>query len=339
MIDMKRMDLTEITDFLIGQDQDELAMTGCTAIIAPNGAVCGVDVRGGSPGTRDTDALNPLCNRKEVHGIILSGGSSFGLDAAGGLMQLLEEKGIGRDVGVTMVPNVCSAILFDLKCGSHQVRPDAAMGRMAGENAFVGLPFQSGNYGAGTGATIGKSNGLQNAMKGGIGAAAFCHGNLFVAAVFAVNCVGDIVENGQIIAGARKENSLDFADSEALILSSHTSEKDFFSGNTIIGCIMTNAAFTKPQAARLAAQGHNAIARTVYPAHSIYDGDTIFALCSGRVNASADSVGILAAHAAQDAIIDAIKSARTHGNYLSFEDRSRKMQQKSDLKMQGIEAN
>lgn len=336
---MKQIALTEITDFLVGQAQDELAMTGCTAIIAPNGAVCGVDVRGGSPGTRDTDALHPLCNRKEVHGVILSGGSSFGLDAAGGLMQLLEEKAIGRDVGVTVVPNVCSAILFDLKCGDHLVRPDAQMGRRAGQNAFAGLPFQSGNYGAGTGATIGKSNGLQNAMKGGIGAAAFRHGGLYAAAVFAVNCVGDIVENGNIIAGARKENSLRFADSEALILNSCANEKDFFSGNTIIGCIMTNAAFTKPQAARLAAQGHNAIARTVYPAHSIYDGDTVFALCSGKVQASADSVGILAAHAAQAAIIDAVKSARTYGYYLSYEDRNRRIRQKSDLKMQGIGAN
>ena len=126
---MERIDLRELTDFLVGRAQDEAATTGCTAIIAPKGAVCGVDVRGGSPGTRDTDALNPLCNRKEVHAVLLSGGSSFGLDAAGGLSSLLEEKKIGRDVGVTVVPNVCAAILFDLKCGSSRVRPDAGMGR------------------------------------------------------------------------------------------------------------------------------------------------------------------------------------------------------------------
>lgn len=322
---MEQISLTEISDFLIGQAQDENAMTGCTAIIAPNGAVCGVDIRGGSPGTRDIAALNPLCNRKEVHAVLLSGGSSFGLDAAGGLMQLLEEKGIGRDVGVTVVPNVCSAILFDLKCGSHSVRPDAAMGRKAGENAFLNLSFQSGNYGAGTGATIGKSNGLQNAMKGGIGAAAFRHGDLCVGAIFAVNCVGDIVEDGEIIAGARKNGSLNFADSEKIILDSYACEKDFFSGNTVIGCIMTNAASTKAQATRLASHGHNAIARTVRPAHSIYDGDTVFTLCSGKVQTSPDAVGILAARAAEAAILNAVKSADTYDSYLSYNERSRRL--------------
>lgn len=262
---MEKIDLTEMSEFLIGQAQDETAMTGCTAIIAPQGAVCGVDVCGGSPGTRDTDALNPLCNRKEVHAVLLSGGSSFGLDAAGGLMGLLEERKIGRDVGITVVPNVCSAILFDLKCGNYKIRPDSAMGRKAGENAFMKLPFQSENFGAGTGATIGKSAGLKNAMKGGIGAAAFRHGYLTAAAVFAVNCVGDIIENGQIIAGARLNNSLDFADSETVILNSYADEKDFFSGNTVIGCIITNASLTKPQAARLVSKGQNAIAQLYTP--------------------------------------------------------------------------
>lgn len=318
--DMERINISELSDFLIGQAQDRSAMTGCTAVIAPKGAVCGVDVRGGSPGTRDTDALNPLCNRKEVHAILLSGGSAFGLDAAGGLMQLLEEKGIGRNVGVTVVPNVCAAILFDLKCGDYRIRPDRAMGRAAGENAFLSPAFQSGNYGAGTGATIGKSNGRTNAMKGGIGAAAFRHGDLIVSAVFAVNCVGDIVENGKIIAGARKDGQLSFADSETLVLHSFKSKKDLFSSNTVIGCIMTNAAFTKTQAARLAAQGHNAIAKTVRPAHSIYDGDTVFALCSGKVDATQDAVGILAVHAAESAILDAVKSAETYGDYLSYQE-------------------
>lgn len=320
---MERVEISALFDFLIGQAQDETAMTGCTAIIAPKGAVCGVDVRGGSPGTRDTDALNPLCNRKEVHAVILSGGSSFGLDTASGLMQLLEERKIGRNVGVTVVPNVCAAILFDLKCGSYQVRPDAKMGRLAGENALNGVPFQSGNYGAGTGATIGKSLGLKNAMKGGVGAAAFRYGDLIAGAVFAVNCVGDIRENGEIIAGVRKDDGITFADSEAVILNSYAKEKDLFSGNTVIGCIMTNASLTKAQATKLAAQGQNAIARAVYPAHSIYDGDTVFALCSGQVETSPDAVGILAAHAAEAAIIDAVKSAASYGDYLSYQERSR----------------
>lgn len=272
--------------FLLGNAQDLTAMTGCTAIIAPAGAVCGVDVRGGSPGTRDTDALNPLCNRQTVHGILLSGGSAFGLDAVGGLMKLLEEKGIGRDVGVTVVPNVCSAVLFDLKCGDFRIRPDASMGKAAGNAAFLHQPFLSGNYGAGTGATVGKRNGAENAMKGGLGSAVCRCGRLYAAAIFAVNCVGDVIEHGRILAGARKAGSMDFAGSEQLILQSAEAEKDLFSirsaadresegeGNTVIGVILTNADLNKAQSTRLASQGHNAIARTVYPAHSIYDGDT-----------------------------------------------------------------
>ena len=326
---MERIELTQLTDFLVGQAQDETAMTGCTVIIAPEGAACGVDVRGGSPGTRDTDALDPVCNRKVVHAVVLSGGSSFGLDAAGGVMELLEERRIGRDVGVTVVPNVCEAILFDLHCGASRIRPDKAMGRLAGENALARQPFRSGNYGAGTGATIGKSLGLKNAMKGGVGAAAFRQGELMVGAVFAVNCVGDVLENGEIIAGVRKDEGLEFYGSEQAILDSYAVETDLFQAakddadgsNTIIGCIMTNAALTKAQAARLAAQGHNGIARAVRPAHSIYDGDTVFALCSGRVGATPDSVGVLAARAAEAAIADAIRSAATYGDYLSCADR------------------
>ena len=317
---MRRARLDDLPAFLIGQAEHPTAMTGCTAIIAPEGAVCGVDVRGGSPATRDTDALSPLCNRTVVHAILLTGGSAYGLDAASGLMGLLEKKGIGRSVGVTVVPNVCAAALFDLKCGSSKVRPDARMGRQAGENAFMCFPFLSGNHGAGTGATIGKSRGPANAMKGGIGAAAYCHEELIVSAVFAVNCVGDIRENGRIIAGARRDGGVEFADSEQLILENYAVENDLFSKNTVIGCIMTNARLSKAQASKLAAQGQNAIARTVYPAHSIYDGDTVFALCGGQVFASPDAVGILAAHAAQDAILDAVKSAESFGSFLSWKD-------------------
>jgi len=315
---MEKFDISELQEFLIGQASDENAMTGCTAIIAPEGAVTGVDVRGGSPGSRDIAALNPLCNREVVHAVLLSGGSAFGLDAASGLVELLEEKKIGRSVGVTVVPNVCEAVLFDLMCGSSDVRPNAAMGRLAGENAFKILPFQSGNYGAGTGATIGKSLGVNNSMKGGVGIGAFKQGDLMVAAVFAVNCVGDIHEHGQIIAGARKDGK--FIDSEEVILNHYEAEKDLFNGNTVIGCIMTNAKLNKSQATRLAAQGHNGIARVVYPAHSIYDGDTVFAMCSGKVDATQDAVGILAAHATKEAILNAVKSAKSYGQYPAFED-------------------
>lgn len=191
---MERIDITDIPGFRIGHEQDINAANDCTVIICEKGTVAGVDVRGGSPGTRDTDALDPVNNRKETHVVLLSGGSSFGLDAAGGVMRYLEERGIGRNVGVTCVPNVCGAILFDLKCGDYKVRPDAEMGYRACLNAGS-LPLAQGSIGAGTGATIGKASGLTNAMKGGIGACAFRQGKLLVGAVIAVNCVGDVYDS------------------------------------------------------------------------------------------------------------------------------------------------
>ena len=321
---MEKIELSALSDFCVGQAQDETAMTGCTVIIAPQGAVTGVDVRGSSPGTRDTDALHPGAGRRVLYAVVLSGGSSFGLDASSGVMGLLEERGIGRSVGVTVVPSVSQAILFDLHCGDWRVRPDAAMGRLAAENALRGEPFRSGNFGAGTGATIGKCLGLKNAMKGGVGAAAFRHGDLMAAAVFAVNCVGDVLDKGEIIAGARKDGGLEFAVSEDAILESYRADKDLFTGgstNTVIGCIFTNAELTKAQAPLLAGQGHNAIARAVRPAHSVFDGDTVFAMGSGRVKATPDSVTVLASRAAEAAIVDAIRSAATWGDYLSCADR------------------
>ncbi|AEF86067.1 peptidase family T4 [Treponema primitia ZAS-2] len=329
---IEQIDIRDIAGFRIGQEQDRDAATGCTVIISETGAACGVDVRGGSPGTRDTDALNPVNNRKTVHAVLLAGGSSFGLDAAGGVMRFLEERGIGRDVELTRVPNVCAAILFDLKCGDYRIRPDAAMGYAACENAFRDTPFQSGNFGAGTGATVGKSRGTQFAMKGGIGAAAFRCGDLEAGAIVAVNCVGDVLDGGTIIAGALADDRLSFADSEAVILAEYQENKDFFSGitnsnaagkndgNTVLGCIITNANFDKAGATRLAAQGQNGIARRIHPAHSIYDGDTVFALCTGKVAATADSAGILCAAAVEAAILDAIRNARSFGGYIAETD-------------------
>ena len=199
---MERIPIHTIPGFSFGQVEDRAGGTGCTVILCPQGAVTGVDVRGGSPGTRDTDALDPVCNREVVHAVVLTGGSAFGLDAAGGVMRKLEEEGIGRDVMVTVVPNVCAAVLFDLKCGAMDARPDVAMGYAACQEALLGKPFQEGNFGAGTGCTIGKIRGPQYAMKGGIGACAFRQGELMVGAVMACNAMGDVVENGAILAGA-----------------------------------------------------------------------------------------------------------------------------------------
>ena len=180
---MEKIAIHQIPGFRFGQVQDLEGGTGCTVILCPEGAVTGVDVRGGSPGTRDTDALAPTCNRQVVHSVVLAGGSAFGLDAAGGVMRKLEEEGIGRDVMVTVVPNVCAAILFDLKFGSPDARPDGAMGYAACEKALEGGPFQEGNFGAGAGCTVGKICGPQFSMKGGIGACAYRQDNLMVGAV------------------------------------------------------------------------------------------------------------------------------------------------------------
>ena len=319
---MQKVRINEIQKFAIGQAQDFTAATGCTVIICEEGAICGVDVRGGSPGTRDTDALNPINNRKNVHAVLLSGGSAFGLDAAGGVIKHLEEHRIGRDVGVTVVPNVCAAILFDLTCGDYKIRPDAKMGYEACINALSNQPFESGNFGAGTGATIGKIRGGKYAMKGGIGSGAFRHGELFVGAIMAVNCVGDVFDSktGKIIAGARADDGKTFIGSESVILEDYDKQTDIFSGNTIIGCVITNAKLDKSQANKLASLGQNGLARAVRPAHSIYDGDTIFTMCTGEVSATLDAVGILAAAAVEEAILNAVKSADSFGEFAAFKD-------------------
>ncbi|MDR2671398.1 MAG: P1 family peptidase [Oscillospiraceae bacterium] len=303
------MALSACPAFRIGQAQDEEARTGCTVILCEGGAVCGVDVRGGSPATRDTDALHPAANRRHVHAVLLTGGSSFGLNAAGGVMRFLEEKGVGRDVAVTHVPNVAAAALFDLKCGRADVRPDEAMGYEACENAWNRAAFRSGRFGAGCGATVGKAFGREYAMDGGAGAVLLREGELLVGAVAAVNCVGDVVQGGEIIAGA-KDAAGRFLDSEAGILQNYASNRDFFSEkegeNTVLACVFTNARLDKAAMTRVAAHGQNGIAGTIRPAHSVFDGDVVFAVCSGEVAAHQDAVGILAAAAVARAIARAV---------------------------------
>ena len=260
-----------------------------------------------------------MCNREVVHGVVLTGGSAFGLDAAGGVMKKLEEEGIGRDVMVTVVPNVCAAVLFDLKFGSMAARPDVAMGYAACEAALQGNPIQEGNVGAGTGCTIGKIRGPQYAMKGGLGTCAYRQGDLMVGAVMACNAMGDVVEDGTILAGARNDDNTGFAGTEEWLIQHGQRQRDIFSGklvgeNTVIGCVVTNAALNKAQAAKLAAVAQNGIARAVRPANATFDGDSLFAMCHGTVPADPDAVGILAARAVEEAIRRGIRAAETlHG--------------------------
>ncbi|MGP1457724.1 MAG: P1 family peptidase [Treponema sp.] len=316
---MEEISIHDIEGFQFGQAEDLDAGTGCTVIVCAKGAVAGVDVRGGSPGTRDTDALNPVCNRESVHAVLLTGGSAFGLDAAGGVMKKLEESGIGRNVGVTVVPNVCAAVLFDLKFGKQDVRPDAAMGYAACESALNGQRFEEGNRGAGTGCTVGKICGGDYAMKSGIGAAAFRQGDLTVGAVVACNAMGDVVQGGKVLAGARNTTNTGFIDAEQWLVENRVRQLDVFSGkidgeNTVIGCVITNAALNKAQATKLAAVAQNGVVRAVRPANTTFDGDTMFALCSGNVPADPDVVGILAARAVENAVYRSVRAAQSlHG--------------------------
>lgn len=318
---MEEISITDIPGFRLGHAQNTEAATGCTVILCPEGAVAGVDVRGGSPGTRETDALDPANNRRVIHAVLLSGGSAFGLDAAGGVMRYLEERGIGRDVGVTRVPNVCAAILFDLKCGDPMVRPDADMGYEACMRAGQ-EPLRSGNYGAGTGALVGKILGHERAMKGGVGSFAWREGELLVGAVVAVNCVGDVYdrEAGRLIAGARGDDGHALIGTEEIVVKNYADRADFYSGNTVLGCVVTNARLDKGRAKKLASVAQNGIARAISPAHSVYDGDTVFALCTGQVEATPDAVGVLAARAVEQAILRAVRCAQGAYGYPACRD-------------------
>lgn len=334
---MTEVPILSIPGFEIGSAENGEALTGCTVVICREGAVAGVDVRGGSPGTRETDALDPVNLRQSIHAVLLAGGSAFGLDAAAGVMRYLEERGVGRDVEVTRVPIVCGAILFDLKCGDWRVRPDADMGYAACEEADRSNPHgpqatemqheapagvRQGNAGAGTGATVGKVRGTGRSMKGGLGVACFREGSLLVGAVMAVNCVGDIIdpETGKILAGVLSEDGTERVGSESELLAEYQDQTDFFSGNTIIGTVITNASLSKAEANRLATVAHNGIARTIRPAHSVFDGDTIFTMATGTVEANADVTGILAVRAVERAITNAVRNAETAGGYRAWKD-------------------
>ena len=307
---MQEIPFTDIGGLRVGHAQDPEAATGCTVLICEEGATAGVDVRGGAPGTRETDLLNPVNLVQKVHAIFLAGGSAFGLDAAAGVMQYLEERNVGFDVQVTRVPIVCGAVLFDLAVGNHRVRPDKAMGYQACLNASPAENRQ-GSIGAGTGATVGKILGMQRAMKSGLGCHALQTGDLKVGALVAVNCLGDVVDplSGEKLAGPLNDDGRTLADTEEIMIGFHRGKGNLFAGNTTIGVVATNAALTKAQTAKLASMAQNGYARTMRPAHSMYDGDTIFALSTGGIEADLSVVGLLAARAMERAVISAVKNA------------------------------
>ncbi|MBL4936472.1 P1 family peptidase [Clostridium sp. YIM B02515] len=316
---MKEINLNEIQGIKIGNAQNMNGPTGCTVVICEEGAAAGVDVRGGAPGTRETDLLNPVNLVDKIHAVMLSGGSAFGLDAASGAMQYLEERNVGFDVGVTKVPIVCSAVLFDLAIGDFKIRPDKAMGYEACINSELN-ECRQGNIGAGTGATVGKILGPEYAMKGGLGCYAVQVGELQVGAVIAVNCLGDVVDTstGKIIAGVLNKEKNGFADTEKIMISKYDEKKNLFSGNTTIGVVVTNGKFTKTEMNKIASMAHNGYGRTIRPAHSMADGDTIFTMATGKTETDINVVGLLAARVVEQAVINAIKNAESILGYKAY---------------------
>jgi L-aminopeptidase/D-esterase-like protein len=314
--------ITDIPGIRVGHAQNEEALTGCTVILYEKGAVGGVDQRGGAPGTREVDALHPMHLVSKVHGVVLSGGSAFGLDSASGAMRYLEEQGVGFDTRVAKVPIVPAAILFDLAIGRADVRPDAAMGYQACLNATAEPPAE-GNVGAGMGATVGKVFGPAQAMKSGIGTASLEIGaGVIVGAIVAVNAFGDVVDphNGHIIAGARSTavgplhigSPGYFADTLQIMktIVGRTVLAFGSRGNTVIGVVATNARLDKEQANKVAQMAHDGLARTIRPAHTMLDGDTIFALATGEHAADVNIVGAFAAEVFAQAILRAVRSAK-----------------------------
>jgi L-aminopeptidase/D-esterase-like protein len=313
--------ITDVPGIQVGQVEDMAALTGCTVILSKGGAVGGIDQRGGAPGTRETDFLRPMHLVTKVHAILLAGGSAFGLDAASGVVRYLEEQGIGYDVRVARVPIVPAAILNDLGIGSAAVRPDAGMGYAACLAASDAKPGE-GNFGAGTGATVGKILGMGGAMKSGIGTASVdLGGGIVVGAIMAVNAFGDVTDpgTGDILAGARPVKfgpariggDGPFADTMKMMKTTamKTLMRMMSGENTVIGVVATNAALTKSGANKVAQMAQNGLARTIRPAHTMYDGDTIFALSTGKKKADVSLIGAYAAEVVAESILHAVRLA------------------------------
>ena len=302
--------LTDVAGLSVGHAAVGGRPTGCTVVLCPQGAVCGVAVRGGAPGTRETDLLRPENTVQQVHAVLLTGGSAFGLDAAGGVMRWLEEHGHGLAVGPALVPIVPAAVLFDLWLADAHIRPDAATGYAACEAAGTAPPAQ-GNAGVGLGATVGKMFGIARAMKGGVGSASLSVGRFTVAALVAVNAIGDVLdEAGQPLAGARTADGLKLMGTTAALMQGEGPAQALLGTATTIGVVATNATLTKTQATQLAALAHHGLSRSISPV-SANDGDALFALATGQAGEvdQLSVLGTLAAEAVSRAIRNAVRAA------------------------------
>ena len=305
--------ITDVTGIEVGHDSDTRRPTGCTVVLARAGAVGGVDVRGAAPGTRETDLLAPGNLVQRVHAVLLAGGSAWGLDAAGGVMRWLEQRGIGLDTGHGLVPIVPAAVIFDLGVGDGRIRPDAEAGYRACAAASRDAPAQ-GNVGAGSGALVGKLLGAERAMKGGVGTASVSAAGHTVGALIVCNAVGDVLDpaSGRLLAGARSADGSTLQDTRQALLQGLQARHALAGKNTTIGVIATDAVLDKAQAQRLAQVAHDGLARSINPVHTQLDGDTLFALGTGTSGRPADMLllATLAAEATARAVVNAVHAAR-----------------------------
>ena len=306
--------ITRVAGIEVGHFTDTRRPTGCTVVMAREGAVAGVDVRGAAPGTRETDLLHPSNLVDKVHAIMLAGGSAWGLEAATGAVRWLEERGVGLDVAVGRLPIVPAAVLFDLLVGDMRIRPDAAAGYAACAAASGADPAE-GNVGAGTGAVVGKVFGIQHAMKGGVGTASVTVDGVTVGALIACNALGDVIDpdTAQVMAGARTDDGRALRDTRRALLCGQPPQPLLAGTNTTIGVVATDAILTKAQAHRLAIAAHDGLARSINPVHTMSDGDTLFSLGTGRAGKSLGMMVLatMAAEATARATVRAVQAARS----------------------------
>ena len=315
--------LTDVQNIRVGHYTAPERPTGCTVITADRSFVAGVDIRGGAPGTRETELLKPENSVDRIDAIFFSGGSAFGLDVGTGISRYLEEQGRGFAAGTVTIPIVCGAILFDLRLGDCKIRPDASAGYSAIERASSD-PVVEGNVGAGAGATVGKLLGPEHAMRGGLGSWAITRSDgLEIGALAVVNSVGDVVDpaSGKIIAGARTPEGEDFSDSVSRLQSGDPSGSPF-AENTLLAVVATNAILSKMQCTKVAQMAQDALARCVRPSHMPWDGDAVFAISTGTLEKGADvgTIGALAADVLATAIVRGVMLADSWGPYPSVKD-------------------
>ena len=315
MISSLRDAITDVPGIRVGHWTDRRAATGCTVVLCEKGAVGGVDVRGGAPGTRETDLLRPGTLVQGIHAVLLTGGSAWGLDAAGGVMRYLEERGVGFVYGAGPVPVVVGAVLYDLRLGRGDVRPDAEAGYRACRAAKAGAVAQ-GSVGAGTGATVGKALGMERCLKGGLGTASealpSAAGELAVGALVAVNCFGEVVDpaSGRVVAGPRAEGG-GFASTVDVLRG--LGQAPWAGESTTLAVVATNARLTKEYACRLASVAHDGLARAIRPLHTMGDGDVVFTMATGQVAVEPmryPALEALAAQAVERAVLKAVREAR-----------------------------